>query len=460
MSEDLKASLAVFLIVTIGYFLFLTGVYGSPATPLSLVTGCMWLYGKFNKSRWVSVFASTAGALSIGFAGFTVLYVLLADADYSDPNAVASISDTVWRTESTLLPARLLLKDTFGSTWWLVASLSITIALALLSPLIGSYGLVSKFGKLQGWLSRLNFALIAATTFTVFLPSEYGEVVERAHQAVYQQIEASLRRSEENTSHTLAAEIVRSSTVQLSPQQRYFYRVFISELEKWSPSVFRGVVKQETTVDAQKSIKLEHLVSLSDSGSASPEADNADERDTLSAARSLEQRTASRATDEKREAVEAVISGLLTKATPELDALAGQFVDVLVETIAEPLSKTMTEVLQRNGSLMRKIKLLGEALNTKIYQSTTRGIIQAKGFRHVLNADGEVAPDQIIDYAQSAAARISEELQRAEEQRREQAKEVMNSFQRRSTTSRFDRDALERSMRFREIQPHRAGFVR
>jgi hypothetical protein len=427
----------------------------------------MWLYGKFSESRWAKAFGSNAGALSIGFAGFTLLYVVLANSNYSDPQDLVSISDTVWHTEATLLPARLLLKHIFGSTWWLVTSLSITIALALLSPLIGSYGLVSKFGKLQGWLSRLNFALIAATTFTVFLPSEYGEVVERAHQAVHQQIEASLRRSEENTSHTLAAEIVRSSTVQLSPQQRYFYRVFISELEKWSPSVFRGVVKQETTLDPQKSIKLEHLVSPYDSGNASPEADIADERDTLSSARSLEQRTASRAADEKREAVEAVISGLLTRATPELDTLAGQFVDVLVETIAEPLSKTITEVLQRNGSLVRKIKVLGEALNAKNYQSTARGIIQAKGFRHVLNADGEVAPDQIIDYTQKIATQASNELRKAEERQRKQAEAEerqrrqaeadMKSFFGRNTV---DRDDLKRGMRFREIKPHRAGFVR
>jgi hypothetical protein len=68
MSDDFQASLVLLLIVAVGWLLLMAGLYASPAATLSLVTGCVWVYGKFSESRWVKAFSSNAGTLSIGLS--------------------------------------------------------------------------------------------------------------------------------------------------------------------------------------------------------------------------------------------------------------------------------------------------------------------------------------------------------------------------------------------------------
>jgi hypothetical protein len=393
--DEISEILMMIVFGVVMFCLVVMFVFGSPALILSVFAGGVWFFARSNESAWVRALSPNAGALSVGFGFFALLYIVLAHRDYSDPQQLASAGDLAWFIETTLLDVRTFLQQNFGSTLWFFASVSATVVLALLSERLGSYGLVTKFVGLQGWLSRFTFALVAATTFTMLLPTEFGSAVVRDVTAASEQIEASLRRTEQNASHALAAQAVTAAIQQMPRRQQQFYHAYLPALRPLaaSPSdheAFESAIRQQTGVGEAPYTDLVERLSTSWANGEVPLEPSGDGRQTLRNVLDLEQRTASRANEERKKALEAVVAAVFAKAaTPELTDVVQPFVDVLVDSISDLLSKRLAAKLAASGILQR-VSVLWRGSKAPVDPAFTRDIIRASDLDGFPNNDEEI----------------------------------------------------------------------
>ena len=385
----------------------LSWTFGSPALIWSILTGGVWYLARSSSSPWIRALSPNAAALSIGFGVFALLYIVVAYSASSDPARLAAMGNLAWFVETTLLDLRTFLQKTFGSTVWIATSVSAIIVLALLSERLGSYRLVSRFVGLQGWLSRLTFALVAATTFTILLPTDFGSEVAGDVTAVSEQIKESLRQAENNASHTLAARIVTASIQQMPEPQQQFYRAFLTELSRQTPSPFSqeavataireevGVeevpydelVRQLSRSGADRDVRLE---TLGDGG-----------RETLRKSMDLEQRTAARAEKEKKKAREALVAIVFTVVpTPDLAEVIRTWVDVLVDAVSGPLSEAVNARFE-NSEVLGRVTALWRALDARGSPGVAPGRIRATDLDG-LTGNGETVQARAEDAARRA----------------------------------------------------------
>jgi len=330
----------------------------------------------------------------------------------SGTDILPSASDFAWTIETTLLRARLFLKANFGGPYWLVISSSITVALAVFADRLGVYRPVSKFGDAQRWLSRITFALIAATTFTMFVPTDAGSVIESNGE-----INAYLRQITDNlksTSHLLAGRIVVAQIEELPETQRNSLQIFLtsawqrSRTSRDPDNVFKKTVQLAITIDPDKisadKIDLSdsqqpvaYLKTLSDSG---------DPHRILNEVRDLETESSSVVDQERQKAVDSLAATLFAAAMPELHDAIGQFFDVLVETVADPLASSVSELLV-SVSRSKRIKLLSRLPAAWIEPRSVDGLVQMEALTPPENNDLSAA--SIEDYATSTVAAAEDE---------------------------------------------------
>jgi len=363
----------LWLLALLALVALLAGLWwvGSAALPLSLAGFVAWLAGRRHASPLVRSAAGAAAALGVGFGAFAALYIVLSRRTYPDAAAWAQAGELAWRVETSLLAVRHFLQRVFGGAGWLCVSISVLLVLLFVSLRFRSWGWISKFTRLQAGISFLSTALLAATTFTVLVPLGSGEVLQRRFDAIRDGIEASIRHTQEAASRALAARIAASSVTQLQEQQRSVCTQLIGQIQQLQQSPTNDPIVMKDWIKSSVQVHSEPLT-LTWSvppAPAEPESERVtavnDVRVAYREAEALEQTAMTWEEQERKKAREAIVATLFGAATPELDTATGAFLDVLVDTIADPLAERITAALDSNLSDSPRLRRLAELLQLK-----------------------------------------------------------------------------------------------